>query len=191
MPRPPSAHHALAALALTGHIRVFVTTNFDRLLEQALADVGITPLVVRNAAEAASSMPFHHAQVVVFKLHGIIWTRVNARHGRRTQCLRPTLLDQERSVTVISSNVPNPEHSPMKPPPYHRQRDVRIKALLVATTSCSGRQHHALTHPAGDRSHRTSLKPRLTGGGGMRGASSRWRLFVSAVVLLAELLPRT
>ena len=31
---PGAAHTALAELAATGHIRLFVTTNFDRLIEQ-------------------------------------------------------------------------------------------------------------------------------------------------------------
>lgn len=68
--RPTSAHRAFARLARTGHIRLFVTTNFDRLLEQAMHDEGIQPLVVASEAQAAGATPFHHAGVVVFKIHG-------------------------------------------------------------------------------------------------------------------------
>ena len=68
--KPTSAHRALARLARTGHIRVFITTNFDRLLEQAMHDEGIQPLVVANEAQAAGATPFHHADVAVFKIHG-------------------------------------------------------------------------------------------------------------------------
>lgn len=68
--RPTAGHRALARLARSGHIRVFITTNFDRLLEQALADEGVTPLIVANAAAAAGAPPFHHEAAVVFKIHG-------------------------------------------------------------------------------------------------------------------------
>ncbi len=39
---PGAAHMALAELAATGHVRLFVTTNFDRLIEQALEAAGVT-----------------------------------------------------------------------------------------------------------------------------------------------------
>lgn len=68
--RPTPAHRALAQLAKSGHIRVFLTTNFDRLLEQALEAEGMSPVVVSTPAGAAGAAPFHHESVVVFKLHG-------------------------------------------------------------------------------------------------------------------------
>ena len=68
--RPTAAHRALARLACTGRVRVFLTTNFDRLLEQALSEEGVNPLVVANAAQAAGAPPFQHVDAVVVKLHG-------------------------------------------------------------------------------------------------------------------------
>jgi hypothetical protein len=68
--RPTAAHRALARLACTGRVRVFLTTNFDRLLEQALSEEGLNPLVVANAAQAVGAPPFQHVDAVVFKLHG-------------------------------------------------------------------------------------------------------------------------
>jgi NAD-dependent SIR2 family protein deacetylase len=44
------AHERLADLAASGIIRVFITTNFDRLLEQALAARGVQPIVVSDDA---------------------------------------------------------------------------------------------------------------------------------------------
>ena len=44
--RPGAAHKAIAQLIARGYIRVVVTTNFDRLLEQALAEIGIQPVVI-------------------------------------------------------------------------------------------------------------------------------------------------
>lgn len=68
--RPTAAHRALARLACTGQVRVFLTTNFDRLLEQALSEAGLNPLVITNPAQAAGAPPFQHVDAVVFKLHG-------------------------------------------------------------------------------------------------------------------------
>lgn len=68
--RPTQTHRALAKLACEGQVRVFLTTNFDRLLEQALADAGLEPLIVASPAQAEGAMPFQHANAVVFKLHG-------------------------------------------------------------------------------------------------------------------------
>ena len=40
---PTPAHRAIASLVKAGYIRVIVTTNFDRLVEQALTDAGVPP----------------------------------------------------------------------------------------------------------------------------------------------------
>ena len=45
-PRP--THEALADLAVEGMVRVFITTNFDRLLEHALQARGLDPVVDRG-----------------------------------------------------------------------------------------------------------------------------------------------
>ena len=45
---PTKAHRAIARLVAKGYIRVILTTNFDRLLEQALQDEGIQPVVVAS-----------------------------------------------------------------------------------------------------------------------------------------------
>jgi hypothetical protein len=64
------AHQRLAELAESGYIRVFITTNFDRLLEQALAARGVTPIVVTSAAELASAPRREHAACYIVKPHG-------------------------------------------------------------------------------------------------------------------------
>ena len=43
---PTPAHRAIARLVREGYVRVILTTNFDRLLETALADEGIVPTVI-------------------------------------------------------------------------------------------------------------------------------------------------
>jgi hypothetical protein len=67
---PTKAHRAVARLVAQGYIRVILTTNFDRLIERALADEGIEPLVVATADAVSGATPLVHARAVVVKLHG-------------------------------------------------------------------------------------------------------------------------
>lgn len=67
---PTPAHRAIAELAKDGYLRVIITTNFDRLLEQAMQDIGIIPTVIATADQTAGAPPLAHAGVVVIKLHG-------------------------------------------------------------------------------------------------------------------------
>lgn len=68
--QPTAAHRAIARLVSGGWIRVIVTTNFDRLLEQALAEEGVQPVVIADAAAAAGAAPLAHTDCTVIKLHG-------------------------------------------------------------------------------------------------------------------------
>lgn len=67
---PSPAHHAIAQLISSGHIRVVLTTNFDRLLEQALANFGITPNVIRSDDMLEGAMPLRHSPITIVQLHG-------------------------------------------------------------------------------------------------------------------------
>ena len=67
---PGVAHTALANLAATGHVRLFVTTNFDRLIEQALEAAGVTPRVLSTPDSILGSPPLSQAGCTVLKLHG-------------------------------------------------------------------------------------------------------------------------
>lgn len=68
--RPTPAHRAIAGLVRDGWVRVIVTTNFDRLLETALTDAGIQPVVIRSVDDLAGAPPLQHARCLVLKLHG-------------------------------------------------------------------------------------------------------------------------
>ena len=68
--QPTDAHQAIAALAADGSIRVIVTTNFDRLLEQALSDVGVVPTVLSSPDHVKGAIPLIHTDCCVFKVHG-------------------------------------------------------------------------------------------------------------------------
>jgi hypothetical protein len=67
---PTAAHNAIAELVKAGSIKVIVTTNFDRLMEQALDAVGVTPQVVARSDAVRGVTPLAHAQATVIKLHG-------------------------------------------------------------------------------------------------------------------------
>ena len=67
---PTAAHRAIAELVAGGSIRVILTTNFDRLLEQALEAAGVVPVVISSADGATGALPTQHARCTVIKLHG-------------------------------------------------------------------------------------------------------------------------
>jgi hypothetical protein len=53
-----------------GYLRVIVTTNFDRLLENALRERGIEPTIVASADALAGAEPITHSACYILKLHG-------------------------------------------------------------------------------------------------------------------------
>lgn len=67
---PTKAHLAIAQLVRSGHIRVIITTNFDRLMENALREQGIEPTVVSSADALAGAEPLTHSRCYLLKLHG-------------------------------------------------------------------------------------------------------------------------
>ncbi|MEV4451936.1 SIR2 family protein [Streptomyces mirabilis] len=67
---PTAAHRAIAKLVKRGNIRVILTTNFDRLMEHALQEVGISPQVVHRSDQAKAIKPLAHSPVTIIKLHG-------------------------------------------------------------------------------------------------------------------------
>jgi hypothetical protein len=67
---PTPAHHSIAQLVAAGYVRVIVTPNFDRLLEDALTQAGVRPYVVRSGSDADGMAPIAQVQCVVVKVHG-------------------------------------------------------------------------------------------------------------------------
>ena len=49
---------------------MLVTTNFDQLMERALAEVGVTPQVLTSERDIAGMTPLMHAECTLVKLHG-------------------------------------------------------------------------------------------------------------------------
>ena len=67
---PAPAHRAIARLVDAGHVRLILTTNFDRLIETALRDAGIEPDVVSSNDDLRGTVPLIHSECMVLKLHG-------------------------------------------------------------------------------------------------------------------------
>ena len=68
--KPTSAHRSLARLVASGRIKVVLTTNFDQLVETALRDIDIEPVVVREASQLNGLPPLHMLDCLVVHLHG-------------------------------------------------------------------------------------------------------------------------
>ncbi len=95
--KPTRAHRAIAELVSKGYVRVIVTTNFDRLLEQALVDVGIQPLAISTPDGAMGALPLAHAPSTVIKVNGdYLDTRIKNTRGELEQYEKPMdkLLDR-------------------------------------------------------------------------------------------------
>ena len=67
---PSDAHKSIAQLVASGYLRVIITTNFDRLIEKALEDIGIAPTIISTTDQIAGATPLTHSGVTVIKLHG-------------------------------------------------------------------------------------------------------------------------
>jgi SIR2-like domain len=67
---PTKAHRAVAKLVQEGFIRVIVTTNFDRLIENAIRDLGIEPTVVKSVDDLRGAVPLVHSKCFILKVHG-------------------------------------------------------------------------------------------------------------------------
>ncbi|MGF6243481.1 hypothetical protein P3T42_005245 [Paraburkholderia sp. GAS38] len=77
---PTKAHRAIAKLAFAGYVRVIVTTNFDRLMERALEDEGIAPVVLSAPDHIEGVVPLAHMKCCVVKVHGdYLDTRIRNR----------------------------------------------------------------------------------------------------------------
>ena len=68
--QPTAAHRAIAGMVARGYFKVIITTNFDRLLETAISDAGVTPTVLSSPDQVKGSLPLIHTQCCVFKVHG-------------------------------------------------------------------------------------------------------------------------
>ncbi len=67
---PSPAHKAVAQLVARGYVRLIVTTNFDRLMEQALESAGIVPTIISSPDAIQGAIPLAHSRCTIVKVHG-------------------------------------------------------------------------------------------------------------------------
>ena len=67
---PTLAHKSIANLVKNGYIKVIITTNFDKLMERALLEVGVTPTVISNSDNLTGAIPIVHSKCTIVKVHG-------------------------------------------------------------------------------------------------------------------------
>jgi SIR2-like domain len=67
---PTAAHYAIADLVRGGYVRVIITTNFDRLMENALRERGVEPTIVASVDALSGAEPITHSACYILKLHG-------------------------------------------------------------------------------------------------------------------------
>lgn len=67
---PTAAHKAIAELVKQGYIKVIVTTNFDRLTEQALDEFNVQYQTLYHESDIEGMKPLAHADCTILKIHG-------------------------------------------------------------------------------------------------------------------------
>lgn len=67
---PTESHKAIAQLVVGGFIKIIITTNFDKLLEEALHSVGIVPTVISTPDAVDGALPLMHSTCTVIKING-------------------------------------------------------------------------------------------------------------------------
>lgn len=153
--RPTDAHRAIARLMKDGYVRVVLTTNFDRLLETALAEVGApTPSVIASADSVEGALPLSHPGSFIIKLHGdYLDTRIKntpeelAAYDPRMSALLDRVIDEFGVITCGWSS----------------DWDIALKA---AFERCKGRRFTTFW------THVTSLSPSAQGLVNLRGAKT-------------------
>jgi hypothetical protein len=68
--QPTPAHRAIAKLVAGGYCRLILTTNFDRLIERAIEDEGVSPAVLSTPDSVEGALPLVHQRCCVVKVHG-------------------------------------------------------------------------------------------------------------------------
>ncbi|MHA4413301.1 SIR2 family protein [Bacillus cereus] len=68
--RPTKAHKEIAKLVKDGYIKVIVTTNFDRLMEQALDELKTPYQTLYHDSDIKGMKPLAHANCTILKIHG-------------------------------------------------------------------------------------------------------------------------
>ena len=97
---PTDAHRAVARLVQMGIIKLIITTNFDRLMENALAELQITPQVITNADSLKGCTPICHEGSSLVKVNGDYL-------DTRSKNTKPELSQYNRSLKNLLTDIVN------------------------------------------------------------------------------------
>lgn len=67
---PTKAHKAIAELVSHGYVKVIITTNFDRLMEIALENISIVPIVLSTPDSIEGAPSVIHNNCTIIKVNG-------------------------------------------------------------------------------------------------------------------------
>lgn len=68
--KPTQTHHLIANMVKNGLIKIIITTNFDRLMEDALNSADVDYTIISSGEELTASHPREHSHCWLLKLHG-------------------------------------------------------------------------------------------------------------------------
>jgi len=68
--KPTDAHNVIADMVEKGLIKAIITTNFDRLMESALEERGISPDIISDETDILKKTDREHSNCWILKLHG-------------------------------------------------------------------------------------------------------------------------
>lgn len=98
---PTPAHRAIAELVYKGYIKVIITTNFDHLLEKALEEAGVMPVVISTPDSVDGAIPLTHSKCTIIKVNGdYLDSRLKitegelSRYDKRINVLLDSILDE-------------------------------------------------------------------------------------------------
>jgi len=67
---PTSAHRAIAQLVKKEKIKMIITTNFDQLIETALREIDIHPVIIDSDDKIKGASPYVHNNCTIVKING-------------------------------------------------------------------------------------------------------------------------
>ncbi len=136
---PGDSHREIARLVADGYVQIVVTTNFDRLLEDALRDVGITPTVVTTTEELRRRGPREQVRgCFLLKVHGDYLE--STIRNTADELARPLELEIRRELAPIFErhNIVAVGYAGRDPAIIKALRDRRIRRVRSSSPS-SGR----------------------------------------------------
>lgn len=92
--KPSGSHYIIADMVKNGFIKVIVTTNFDRLIEDALTNKNVPFTIISSDGELETSHPREHSNCWILKLHGD-YKRLNIKNTKKELEKLETKIEKE------------------------------------------------------------------------------------------------